>query len=56
MRTNPEPAGVARGAITRRDVLRASAAIAAAPAARRASQAAVRLGRAAAAFISKIER
>lgn len=56
MKTKAEQTGVARGEITRRDALRTTAAIAAAPAARRASQAACRLERAAAAFMSKIGR
>ena len=56
MKTRQGPAGGARGDITRRDALRTSAAIAAAPAARQASRAACRLERAAAAFISKIGR
>lgn len=56
MKTSSEPVGDARGGITRRDALRTSAAIAAAPAARRASRAAGRLERAAAAFMSKIGR
>ena len=56
MKTRQGPAGDARGDITRRDALRTSAAIAAAPAARRASRAAGRLERAAAAFMSKIGR
>ena len=56
MNAKPEPTGGARGEITRRGALRTSAALAAAPAARRASQAAGRFERAAAAFMSRIER
>lgn len=54
MNTKPGQAGVARGEITRRGALRTTAALAAAPAARRASRATCRLERAAAAFMSKI--
>lgn len=56
MKKRPEPAGGARGGITRRDALKASAAVASAPAARRAFRAAGRLELAAAAFMSRIAR